>query len=78
MSLFLRRKMEQFSLPQSVPYEQPPNIFKLTSNGTLTHIQRESGTVTRKRKKEKAVRMCAQRPALSPSPASGLITMLIT
>ena len=77
MSLFLRRKMEQFSLPQSVPYEQPPNIFKLKSSGTLTHIQRESGTVTRKRKKEKAVRMCAQRPALSPSPASGLITMLL-
>ena len=77
MSLFLRRKMEQFSLPQSVPYEQPPNIFKLKSSCTLTHIQRESGTVTRKRKKEKAVRMWAQRPALSPSPASGLILILI-
>ena len=77
MSLFLRRKMEQFSLPQSVPYEQPPNIFKLKSSCTLTHIQRERGTVTRKRKKEKAVRMCAQRPALSPSPASSLILILI-
>ena len=35
---------------------------------TLTHMQSERGTVTRKRKKEKAVRMCAHRPAWSPSP----------
>ena len=36
---------------------------------TLTHMQREMGMVARNKNKEKMVRMCAQRPALSPSPA---------
>jgi hypothetical protein len=37
---------------------------------TLTHMQREMGMVARNKKKEKMVRMCAQSPALSPSPAT--------
>ena len=39
------------------------------------HIQREKGRVTRKRQKEKPVRMSAQNPG--PSGSAGNITMLI-